>query len=70
MFRPIMIAAALGIFLGTLGAANAATYCASYVGGPERETSRSQCHFSSLAECRASVRARGGGHCYRKGHLR
>jgi len=70
MFRPIIMAAALGIVLGTIGAANAATYCASYVGGPERATSRSVCHFASLADCRASVRERGGGHCYRKGHLR
>ena len=70
MFRPIAAVATLCIVLGTICAANAATYCASYVGGPERANSRSQCHFASLAECRASVRDRGGGHCYRKGELR
>src|SRR5215831_11656970 len=44
--------------------AKTASYCVSYVGG--QRTSRSQCHFSSLAEFRASVEARGGGHCYRR----
>ena len=70
MFRPITVAAVLSIALGAIGAANAATYCASYVGGPERATSRSQCTYSSLADCRAGVRARGGGHCQQEGTLR
>jgi len=65
MFRPITVAAVLSIALGAIGAANAATYCAS--GGPERATSRSQCTYSSLADCRAGVLARGGGHCHKKG---
>ena len=43
MFRPITVAAVLSITLGAIGAANAATYCAS--GGPDRATSRSQCTF-------------------------
>ena len=72
MFRPITIAAVLGVILCTVGAANAATYCAKYVGGHERVHSgaRSQCEFSTLSECRARVRGRGGGYCYRMGHLR
>jgi hypothetical protein len=51
---------------------NAATYCAKYVGGPERVASgaRSQCEFATLQDCRASVRARGGGHCYKKAQMR
>ena len=65
MFRPITVAAVLSITLGAIGAANAATYCAS--GGPERATSRSQCTYSSLADCRAGVQARGGGRCHKKG---
>jgi hypothetical protein len=52
------------------GAGNAATYCASYVGGPERVHARSVCHFATLSDCRASVRARGGGHCYKKAQMR
>jgi hypothetical protein len=60
MFRPITIAAVLGIILCTVGAANAATYCAKYIGGHERVHSgaRSQCEFSTLSECRARVRGR------------
>jgi hypothetical protein len=58
MFRPITIAAVLGVILCTVGAANAATYCAKYIGGHERVHSgaRSQCEFSTLSECRARVR--------------
>jgi hypothetical protein len=54
------------------GSGNAATYCAKYVGGPERVASgaRSQCEFATLHDCRASVRARGGGHCYKKAQMR
>ena len=47
MFRAITVATVL--FLGTLGgAANAATYCAKYVGGPERIDSGAQiqCDFA------------------------
>ena len=72
MLRLTTIAAAFGLVICSLGSANAATYCASYVGGHERVGSgaRSQCGFTSLKECRASVRERGGGHCYRKRNLR
>jgi len=41
---------------------NAATFCAQHVGAhPKRD-----CSFSTLDECRASIRAQGGGRCYRK----
>jgi hypothetical protein len=69
MFRSITIATALGIILCSIGSADAALYCASYVGGPEKAHGRSNCVFATLHECRASVRNRGGGHCYRKGHF-
>jgi hypothetical protein len=68
--KDITIVLALGVILLGIGPANATTYCAHYVGGPERVgagTPRSQCKFSSLQECRASVRERGGGTCYRMG---
>jgi hypothetical protein len=61
-----------GAILCIVSSANAATYCAHYIGGPERVAAgapRSQCEFSTLKECRASVRERGGGTCYRKGHV-
>jgi hypothetical protein len=74
MFRSLAIVTALGIGLAisTTDFANAATYCAKYVGGKERVTSgaRSQCNFSSLQACRASVRNRGGGSCYKKASMR
>jgi hypothetical protein len=69
MFRSITIATALSIILWGVASADAATYCASYVGGHERHAARSQCVFANLHACRASVRNRGGGHCYRQGQL-
>ncbi len=70
MFRALTIATALGIIVCSTGAVNAATYCASFVGGPEKAGARSHCHFANLQACRAMVRNRGGGHCYRKASLR
>jgi hypothetical protein len=70
MFRAITVAATLSLFLCGASAADAAKYCASYVGGPEMKGARSQCKFSSLAACRESIRNRGGGHCYKKARLR
>ncbi len=70
MFRPTTVATVLGLVLCTVGNANAAMYCAKYVGGEERVGSgaRSQCEFATLKECRASVRSRGGGKCYKMAH--
>jgi hypothetical protein len=74
MFRSLAIVSALGIgvVIGTMDLASAATYCAKYVGGTERVTSgaRSQCNFSTLKACRASLRARGGGSCYKRASMR
>ena len=74
MLRPRTTAAILGMsaILCIIGSANAATYCAHYVGGPERVSPgspRSECVFATLQDCRASVRERGGGTCYRQGHV-
>jgi hypothetical protein len=70
MFRSMTIAMALGIILCSAGFADAATYCASFVGGKEKSGTRSKCVFASLDACRAHVRHRGGGHCYKKTALR
>lgn len=74
MVRSLTIALALGmgIAIGTMDFANAATYCAKYVGGTERVKSgaRSQCNFATLKACRASIRNRGGGSCYKKAAMR
>jgi hypothetical protein len=69
MFRSIAVATALIVIL-CAGSAGAATYCASFVGGHEKAGARSQCKFATLSSCRAHVRGRGGGHCYRMAHLR
>ena len=74
MRHPLATAVAAGIFviLFTAGSASAVTYCAHYIGGPERVipgSPRTQCEFASLENCRASVRERGGGTCYRQGHV-
>jgi len=70
--RATTVAFATFAILCTVGSANAVTYCAHYIGGPERVapgSPRSQCDFASLQDCRASVRERGGGTCYRQGHV-
>jgi hypothetical protein len=45
------------------GSADAATYCAQLRGATA--AGHSDCSFSTLDKCRARVRHRGGGHCYR-----
>jgi hypothetical protein len=74
MFRWVTIVTVLwiSVIICATGSSNAATYCAKYVGGAERVASgaRSQCEFATLKECRASVRARGGGSCYKKAQMR
>src|SRR5215510_5470692 len=45
------------------GSANAATYCAQLRGATA--AGHPDCSFSTLDKCRARVRHRGGGHCYR-----
>jgi hypothetical protein len=70
--RATAVASGMFVILCTIGSANAVTYCAHYIGGPERlgaTAPRSQCEFATLKDCRASVRERGGGTCYRHGHV-
>jgi len=69
MFHRISAAVVLSLVFCTVDA-NAATYCAKFVGGPERVASgdRGQCDFATLKECRAAVRARGGGTCHKMAH--
>jgi hypothetical protein len=46
--------------------ANAAKFCAELRGSTAK--GHPNCSFSSLAACRAHVRAGGGGHCYKLRH--
>jgi hypothetical protein len=64
MFRFAIVAAILvmAAVISTQRPANAATFCAQHVGAsPERD-----CSFTTLKDCRAAIRAKGGGRCYRK----
>ena len=73
MLRPLVIGLVIGIAtMATVADAQAAGYCARYVGGKERVSSgaHSNCGFATLAACRASVRERGGGHCYKAAKMR
>ncbi len=70
MLRSLTMAMALGVTMFGVSSAEAAKYCASYKGGPEKAEARSSCEFDTLKACRASVRARGGGKCYKQGKMR
>ena len=73
MLRPLVIGLVIGIgAFVTVADAQAAGYCAKYVGGKERVSSgaHSHCGFATLAACRASVKERGGGHCYKAAKMR
>ena len=73
MLRPLLIGLVFGFAaMVTVADAQAAGYCAKYVGGKERVHSgaHSHCGFATLADCRASVRERGGGHCYKAAKMR
>jgi hypothetical protein len=53
------------VLLGTLAHAIAATapvYCAQLRGAAAEKP---ECTFQTMGECRASVKAKGGGHCYK-----
>src|SRR5262245_28258174 len=53
----------MGFVLNLQGSANAAKYCAQLRGATAE--GHPDCSFSALDKCRARVRHRGGGHCYR-----
>ena len=53
----------MGIVVYPQGSANAAdTYCAKAVGADETP----DCSFSNIKDCRASLKAKGGGRCYKQ----
>jgi hypothetical protein len=56
----------MGFVLYPRDSANAATYCAKLRGSTA--TGAPDCSFSTMDACRARVRHRGGGHCYRLTH--
>ena len=61
---PVWLIATMMLFvLYPRGSANAATYCAQLRGATA--AGHADCSFSTLDKCRARVRHRGGGHCYR-----
>jgi hypothetical protein len=53
----------MGIVVYPQGSANGAdTYCAKPVGA----TAAPDCSFSNIEDCRASLKAKGGGRCYKQ----
>jgi hypothetical protein len=61
-----LILLSIGFVLYPQSSANAAKFCAEPRGATA--TGKPDCSFSSLKECRASVRTSGGGHCYKLRH--
>jgi len=58
-----LIATMMLLLMGFVGSANAAEFCAQLRGA--KAAGHPDCSFSTLEACRARVRHRGGGHCYR-----
>ena len=56
----------MGFVLGPQNTASAATFCAQLRGS--KASGQPDCSFSTLEACRARVRHRGGGHCYKLTH--
>jgi hypothetical protein len=53
----------MGVVVYPQGSANAAdTYCAKAVGA----AAAPDCSFSSMKDCRASLKGKGGGRCYKQ----
>jgi hypothetical protein len=61
-----MILLSIGFALFPQGSANAAKFCAQLRGATA--AGEPDCSFSTLEACRARVRHRGGGHCYKLTH--
>jgi hypothetical protein len=61
-----MMLLSIGFVLYPQGSAHAAMFCAELRGATA--TGQPDCSFSSLKECRAKVKAGGGGHCYKMRH--
>jgi hypothetical protein len=58
-----MMLLSAGFVVYPLAPANAAKFCAQLRGATA--TGHPDCSFSTLDACRARVRHRGGGHCYK-----
>ena len=58
-----MMLLSVGFLVYPLGPANVAKFCAQLRGATA--TGHPDCSFSTLDACRARVRHRGGGHCYK-----
>jgi hypothetical protein len=58
-----MMLLSMGFVLYPQGPANAAKFCAQLRGATA--TGHPDCSFSTLEACRARVKHRGGGHCYK-----
>lgn len=66
-----MMLLSMGFVFCPQDAANAAKFCAQLrgaTGGSEGVAGRPDCSFSTLEACRARVKHRGGGHCYKLHH--
>ena len=57
-----MMVLLMGVILYPQGSANADTYCAKPVGA----NAAPDCSFSNIKDCRASLKAKGGGRCYKQ----
>ena len=53
----------MSVVLYPQSSANAATYCAQ---SPGTAGTGPNCTFSSMKECRAAIKAKGGGRCYKQ----
>jgi hypothetical protein len=62
----MMMLLSLGFVLYPQDSASAAKFCAQLRGATV--AGQPDCSFSTLAACRARVRHRGGGHCYKMIH--
>ena len=58
-----MVVLSMGFVLYPQDPANAATFCAQLRGA--KAAGQPDCSFSTLDTCRARVKHRGGGHCYK-----
>ncbi|MCP3461967.1 MULTISPECIES: hypothetical protein [unclassified Bradyrhizobium] len=58
-----MMVLSMGFVLCSQDSANAATFCAQLRGA--KAAGQPDCSFSTLDTCRARVKHRGGGHCYK-----
>jgi len=61
-----MMLLSTGFTLYPQGPANAAKFCAQLRGA--KASGQPDCSFSTLDACRARVKHRGGGHCYKLTH--